>query len=63
MHEAKITVSMHSEAALYLSMLLGDQLLSISDSGMAEPLQAMRDAYEQVKDEIERALSRIQLVT
>jgi|HubBroStandDraft_6_1064221.scaffolds.fasta_scaffold865450_2 hypothetical protein len=63
MDEAKITVSMPSDAAFYLSMLLGDQLLSISDSGMAEPLQAMRDAYEHIKEEIERALSRTQLIT
>ena len=63
MQETKITVSMHCDAAFYLSMLLGDQLLSISDSGVAEQLQAMRDAYEQIKEEIERALSGTQLVT
>ena len=63
MDENTITVPMSRDAALYLSMLLEDQLLSISDTSISLQLEPMRRAYEDVKEEIEQALGRVQFVT
>jgi hypothetical protein len=52
-----ITISMHRDAAHYLYMLLGDQLLSLNESLVTEHIQPIRFAYEHVNEEIERALA------
>ncbi|HVC53123.1 MAG TPA: hypothetical protein VND87_13975 [Stellaceae bacterium] len=56
MDEVKIMVSLRRGAAIYLSMLLDDQILSISDSNIPSHLEEMRCAYEHIKREIEGAL-------
>lgn len=56
MNEVKILVSLRRDAAIYLSMLLDDQLLSITDSNTPSDLKEMRHAYEHVKREIEGVL-------
>ena len=56
MNEVKIMVLLRRDAAIYLSMLLDDQILSISDSNILSHLEEMRHAYEHVKREIEGAL-------
>jgi hypothetical protein len=65
MEEAIIVVSMRRDAAHYLSMLLGDQLLSIKDSAidiaMRSQLEPIRGAYEHVRETIEQALAKAPL--
>ncbi|MGH7095579.1 MAG: hypothetical protein ACREFB_18860, partial [Stellaceae bacterium] len=56
MDKIKIMISLHRYAAIYLSMLLDDQILSISDSNIPSHFEEMRCAYEHVKREIEGAL-------
>ena len=63
MDQERITVSIRRDAAFYLSMLLGDQILSISDTSIPVQLEAMRKAYEHIKEEIEQQLSRSQFVS
>jgi hypothetical protein len=62
MDEETIVISMRRDAAHYLSMLLGDQLLSIKDSvidsAMSFQLEPIRGAYEHVRETIELALAR-----
>jgi len=62
MDEETIVISMRRDAAHYLSMLLGDQLLSINDSAidsaMSFQLEPIRGAYEHVRETIEQALAK-----
>lgn len=62
MDEETIVISMRRDAAHYVSMLLGDQLLSISDgvidSAMSFQLAPIRGAYEHVRETIEQALAK-----
>jgi hypothetical protein len=61
MGEETIIISMRRDAAHYVSMLLGDQLLSINDgaidSAMSFQLEPIRGAYEHVRETIEQALA------
>lgn len=61
MDEETIVISMRRDAAHYVSMLLGDQLLSINDSGIDKAtsfqLEPIRGAYEHVRETIEQALA------
>lgn len=62
MDEETIVISMRRDAAHYVSMLLGDQLLSIDDSAinsaMSFQLEPIRGAYEHVRKTIEQALAK-----
>jgi len=58
MNEVKIMISLRRDAAMYLSMLLDDQILSICDSNIPGQLGELRSAYEHVKQEVEEALRR-----
>lgn len=61
MDEETIVISMRRDAAHYVSMLLGDQLLSIDDSvidsATSFQLEPIRGAYEHVRETIEQALA------
>lgn len=65
MDEETIVISMRRDAAHYVSMLLGDQLLSINDStidrAISFQLEPIRGAYEHVRETIEQALARFPL--
>ena len=65
MEEETIVISMRRDAAHYVSMLLGDQLLSINDSviegAMSFQLEPMRGAYQHVRETIEQALANFPL--
>jgi hypothetical protein len=62
MEEETIIISMRRDAAHYVSMLLGDQILSISDSSITRQLEPIRGAYEHVRQMIEQALIQRRLV-
>ena len=53
---------MRRDAAHFVSMLLGDQLLSIGDSAVPQQLEPIRGAYEHVMGVIEQALITARLL-
>jgi hypothetical protein len=62
MEEETIIISMRRDAAHYVSMLLGDQLLNIGDSAIPQQLEPIRGAYKHVMGVIEKALITARLV-
>jgi hypothetical protein len=56
--EDYINVSIRREAAHYVHMLLGDQLLDIAGNTVNQHVEIIRDAYHHVKTEIEQSLDR-----
>lgn len=54
----EIVVSLRRDAALYLNMLLGDQILNMVDCKTTCQLDEMLSAYTSAKEGIERALRR-----
>jgi hypothetical protein len=57
-----IIIVMQRDAAHYLSMLLGDQLLTLGDGTVPMQLEPLRSAYEHVRDVVEQALVSAPLV-
>lgn len=56
MNELTVTILLRRDAAMYLSMLLDDQILSICDSTTPSELDELRSAYEHVRQEVGQAL-------
>jgi len=54
----QINITINRDAAHYLFMLLGDQLLDIGDKTVNQHVESIRDAYLHVKTIIERSLER-----
>jgi hypothetical protein len=57
MNDDKVTISLSRDAAHYLSMLLGDQLVSLGDTVMNEHILPILQAYRHANQQIEHALA------
>jgi hypothetical protein len=57
MDDDKVTISLRRDAAHYLSMLLGDQLVSLGDAVMNEHILPILQAYQHANQQIEHALA------
>jgi hypothetical protein len=57
MDDDKVTISLRRDAAHYLSMLLGDQLVSLGDTVMNEHILPILRAYQHANQQIEHALA------
>lgn len=56
--EDYINISIQRDAARYVHMLLGDQLVDIAGNAINQHIEIIRDAYQHVKTEIEQSLER-----
>jgi len=54
--ESHVNVNIDRDAAHYLVMLLGDQLLDMTDSALNQHVEVMRGAYQHIKAIIEQSL-------
>jgi hypothetical protein len=61
MTQETVVIVMRRDAAHYVSMLLGDELLDLGD-GTAPLLEPLRTAYEHVRGALEQALTNAPLV-
>ncbi len=57
MNNEKVMISMSWDAAHYLSMLLGDQLVSLGDMVVNEHTLPILRAYQHANQQIEHALA------
>jgi hypothetical protein len=55
--ESHVSVNIDRDAAHYLVMLLGDQLLDLTDNALNQHLEIMRGAYQHIKTIIEQSLA------
>jgi|HubBroStandDraft_2_1064218.scaffolds.fasta_scaffold286281_1 hypothetical protein len=54
--ESHVNVNIDRDAAHYLIMLLGDQLLDLAGNSVNQHVEIMRGAYEHIKTIIEQSL-------
>lgn len=54
--ESHVSVNIERDAAHYLVMLLGDQLLDMAGNTVNQHLEIMRGAYQHIKTIIEQSL-------
>ena len=57
MNNDEVVISMRRDAAHYLAMLLGDQLVSLGDTVMNEHILPILRAYQHANQQIEHALA------
>jgi len=62
MTQETVVIVMRRDAAHYLSMLLGDELLNLGDGAVPLQLEPLRSAYEHVRGALEQALVNAPLV-